>query len=236
MFSPVLSKEEAEQFRDETEGIYFDSRITGGHERRVESHLRKFAISLTYETGSRKKAGVSDALLDALEQVMLLLPCSHLESDTFKELHLGGWGNGTAKGSEYDRGNVHIFDFALLGAKRNFYGLLLHEIGHSFYHKIRNEGRLDDVLACSVPIHKNGAILGIDFLNGANFRVGYQLVAEGAVNEENINEFVAETYLAYVTQGPRLREFISSLPKEPQRAWRTFLMVLKEEFEGRVYV
>ena len=238
LIAPAMSEEEAAEFRRMTNGLYFEDGIEPGHATRLKKYLKNRGISLTsgYDMCHADRRECSDAVIDAVEQVLVLLPNSHLTSETFQELCLGGWGTGGAKGSQYDEGRVHLFTFATSGPKRNLYGLLLHEIGHSFCHKMLQDGKLEEILEYSRPIHKETAILGIDFLQGPNFRVGRQLVANEHLNEETIQEFVAETYLAYVSQGSRLRKYIADLPREPRRAWQSLLQLLKREFDGRVYV
>jgi hypothetical protein len=182
-------------------------------------------------------------------QTIALLPSSHLGHSHFKELKLGGWGGGAAKCSAYEDPTVMIFDFATSGPVRNLYALLLHEIGHSF--------------AANLPKAYYGAIekarhkiiefesaYGVDYLYGSDSRKNYYLFST--------DEFIAETYMMYMTQGafsPEGLEYISDIWKEAspemlsrhhnflesidpraRRIWNAVWGLYRKCFEGIEYV
>ncbi|MBI4616387.1 MAG: hypothetical protein HY720_22440 [Planctomycetes bacterium] len=163
----------------------------------------------------------------AAEKVLSQLPPSHLERPELAGVQFGGWGPDAAKGSAYDKNWVLLYDFALEGARRTFLGLLLHELGHAQEHAFGEEERARLSSAYSV-LAEHSAFLGVEFLLDAKTRQILQLFA--------FNEFLAETYMIYVSQGGRLRGYVNSLDGPVGTAWRTVYEVFRDAFCGLEYV
>ncbi len=158
--------------------------------------------------------------------VLSCLPATHLSRPQFEVLQLGGWGPDGAKASAYEDGKVMIYDFALNGARRTFLGLLLHELGHAqeaaFPDSVR--GRLKEAYE---RIARAGAVMGVDFLVDAQARKLYQL--------RFFEEFAAETYMIYTSQGGELRAFMGRQTEKVARAWRRVYDEYKAAFGGVEY-
>jgi len=161
-------------------------------------------------------------------EVLRALPASHIERDALRVLQIGGWGPDAAKASAYAEGTVYMYDFAISGAERTFLGLFLHELGHvhstaldiSDYHLLATDHN---------DIADAFAFLGVEFLLDAESRKVYQQFL--------VDEFIAETYLVYTSQGSRLRSFISSegLPRV-RSAWDEVYSIFRRSFDGVEYV
>jgi hypothetical protein len=142
------------------------------------------------------------------------------------QLQLGGWGPDCAKASAYENGAVMMYDFALEGARRTYSGLLLHELGHA--HQTRLAPDAERALAEAFDaIRRAGAVLGIEYLLDAETRRIYQL--------RFFEEFLAELYLIYASQGARLRELVAAQDGDARRGWTTAYAVLAESFGGVEY-
>lgn len=188
-------------------------------------------------------------VLADLLQIVALLPKSHLGHAHFRELRLGGWGSGAAKCSEYRDPTVMIFDFATQGPARNMYALLLHEIGHSFGANL--PGKYQDALEkARTRLNDIGAAYGVDYLFGEHERKDYYLSSP--------SEFIAETYMMYVTQGAFTHEgkqylaeiwagaspdmlsrhgnFLESIEPQARRIWDAVWSLYRKCFEGIEYV
>lgn len=163
---------------------------------------------------------------EVTHEVLSLLPPLHLERPEFSGLQLGGWGPDCAKGSAYDDGCVKMYDFALSGAKRTYIGLLLHEVGHA-HEAALDSDRSGQLGKAFETIAQAGRVLGVEFLVTPESRRIYQLQFFG--------EFLAETYMIYVSQGDRLRRFIGDSEPSVRRAWQETYQIFHDSFEGREY-
>ncbi|MHC4390994.1 MAG: hypothetical protein ACYS22_06710 [Planctomycetota bacterium] len=154
------------------------------------------------------------------------LPETHLERPELEAIRLGGWGPDAAKASAYTERCVHMYDFAMRGARRTFCGLLLHELGHA-----QAEAFPTRVLAGLLPAHRTigaaGAFYGLEFLATPAQRQAYQRLS--------FTEFLAEAYMGYAAGGAALRTFIASLPLGVRDAWRRVYTAFKQAFDGREY-
>lgn len=155
------------------------------------------------------------------------LPKSHLKREEFLALQLGGWGPDSAKCSAYKDGKVMMYDFAIGGAKRTYIGLLLHEVGHVQEIAFSDEERKKLEQHYKI-IAKEKAVIGTEFLLNPESRILYQL--------RFFNEFLAETYLIYCSQGKKLRKFINSLKEPLQDAWREIYEIFKDAFDNIEYI
>lgn len=158
--------------------------------------------------------------------ILSRLPIQHLGAPTFVQLQLGGWGPDSAKASAYDGGAVMMYDFALEGARRTYAGLLLHELGHA-HQSLIPPFRVADVQRAFETIRRDGAVLGVEYLLDAETRRAYQL--------RFFEEFLAEAYLIYTTQGSRLRRHIADLDVPSREAWTAIYEVFLESFGGIEY-
>ncbi|MBI4574657.1 MAG: hypothetical protein HY722_00135 [Planctomycetes bacterium] len=165
-------------------------------------------------------------IYDLTARVLGELPASHLSRDSFRSLQLGGWGPDGAKGSAYEDRTVMMYDFALSGARRTYLGLLLHELGHAHEHALE-PWRREPLGRAFEPIAREGAVIGVEFLLDATARQVYQ--------RSFLNEFLAETYMIYTSQGQRLREFIAGQPPRPRSAWEVVYHHFRETFDGTEY-
>jgi hypothetical protein len=157
--------------------------------------------------------------------ILKLIPDHHFGGYQFQQLCIGGWSGSAAKTSEYveENGRVHMYDFATKGPRRNYAALLLHEIGHSFEHLLsyKDFRRLKESYLSRIPL------LGIDYLLGESERIS---------NQGSFPEFIAETYLSYITQGGRLHSFINSLQPSDKGKWREIYSIFKKNFGGLEYI
>lgn len=159
-------------------------------------------------------------------QILRLLPDRHLARDEFESLQLGGWGPDCAKGSAYEDQGVKMYDFALEGARRTYVGLLLHELGHAqevafgAEDKAVLRGHYRTIVAAK-------AVLGVEYLLDAETRRIYQL--------RFFEEFLAELYMIYASQGERLRRFISAQPPPVRAAWDVVYDLFRKAFDGMEY-
>ncbi len=161
-----------------------------------------------------------------LHRILGALPDSHVRPPRVRAIQLGGWGPDSAKASAYESGVVMLYDFALQGARRTFVGLLLHELGHAA------EGGLDEEVRAELRraharLTAAGAFLGVEFLLDAESRRAYQASV--------FEEYFAETYMIYVSQGERLRRFIAGLPPGVRECWETAYARFVEVFGGIEY-
>jgi hypothetical protein len=159
-------------------------------------------------------------------EILRSLPEDHLARPEFAALQLGGWGPASAKASAYEDGRVFIYDFALGGARRTMVGLFLHEMGHAHEAAFSAE-RIAEIAGLHAPIAEDGALLGLEFLLDAESRKVYQQFL--------VNEFIAETYVAYTAAGPLLRGMVEGAAGRSGAAWRRFYDIYRESFGGVEY-
>jgi hypothetical protein len=171
----------------------------------------------------RRELGAIYALmLGALRE----LPAAHLERGELARIQLGGWGPDGAKASAYVTGTVHLYDFALRGARRTFAGLFLHELGHAHERALAPAAR-GALVRSYGAIVEAGALFGVEFLQDAASRRGYQRFA--------FTEFLAEFYLAYTACGEALRGHAAAAPQGARTAWRRAYEAFRESFGGIEY-
>ena len=118
-------------------------------------------------------------------------------------------------------------DFALEGARRTFLGLLLHELGHAQESawEPSQRARLELVHRRLV---EDQTFVGVEFLLDGETRKILQTFSFG--------EFLAETYMIYVSQGTRLRSHVESLPPGTREGWEEVYEAFRTAFSGREYV
>ncbi len=210
------------------------------------------------ERGVRLKGGgweserpklMNHEILFQMFNTLELLPKSHFGHRHFKELQLGGWGGGAAKCSAYEDPEVMVFDFATTGPARNLYALLLHEIGHSFAANLPKK-YVEAIDNARKKLIELDAAYGVDYLYGEDSRKNYYLFST--------DEFIAETYMMYITQGAftqdgreyladiwseaspdmlsRHHNFLGSIDPQARRIWNAVWSLYRKCFEGTEYV
>jgi hypothetical protein len=162
------------------------------------------------------------------KKILSLLPEHHLGHRHFKELRIGGWGNGAAKCSEYQDPVVHMFKFAVNGARRNYAGLLLHETGHSHLEFLNEAGLARGIFEGYIELPHETSF--------RPFAVDYLLGPESRLDEaQGLTEFAAELYLLYVVRGTELRDAIPALPENQRKPWQKLYETFRRSFEGIEY-
>jgi hypothetical protein len=154
------------------------------------------------------------------------LPREHLRRDVLRRIQLGGWGPDAAKASAYEAGTVHIYDFAVRGARRTFVGLVLHELGHAHEHSLAADHK-EALRRAHATLARTACFYGIEYLLDSASRIAYQRLA--------LEEFIAETYLAYTACGGALRAWIEGRAPEERAAWRSAYAVYADTFLGAEY-
>lgn len=156
------------------------------------------------------------------------LPESHLARHEFARLQIGGWGPDSAKASAYDNGTVILYEFAIRGARRTFAGLFLHELGHA-HETAMTEAQCETLIEAHAVIGAAYELVGLEFLLDGESRKIYQQFL--------VNEFVAENYVVYTSQGGFLRRFVEEQPDaEVKDAWKQVYEIFRETFDGAEYV
>ena len=159
-------------------------------------------------------------LFQEMIRILSILPESHFGHSHFTRFRLGGWGGGAAKCSEYSDPEVRIFTFATSGPVRNLYAIMLHETGHSFAANLPPQYR-DALEKARKKLSETEKIFGVDYLKGAGERRSHLL--------SSLKEFVAETYMMYVTQGAFTKEGLSHLDDGDSSYFARYLMHLPPE-------
>ncbi|MFA6461230.1 MAG: hypothetical protein WCV90_03100 [Candidatus Woesearchaeota archaeon] len=193
-----------------------------------KSELKEFLSGLGVSLNSH--SDVSSPIFGLSYKLLSILPPEHLGHPYFRELELGGWGNGDAKQSGHLGDKVHLYQSATQGPVRNFVALLIHEVGHAY----------DNLIDQSSPLlHKallkeyrslvlsNSPFLGIDYLLGEPARIDNCKDAP--------QEFIAENYLIYVSQGERFQKFLENLSSPHKENWRRVYNLFKNGFDGVEY-
>ncbi|MBU1165669.1 hypothetical protein KKF81_01880 [Candidatus Micrarchaeota archaeon] len=167
-------------------------------------------------------------LYELILKIMSILPYHHLSTDKFRKLLLGGMPDHyTLEPCYYDvrTKTVNMHETTILGAKRNFIGLFLHEIGHIFEDILPPN---DKTTLASIAQMLNPKF-AIDYLEGVEKRRFVQ-------DNGNAGQFIAETYLHYVTQGEVFTKFIEDSEAEQREMWKEVNGIYQRNFDGIVYV
>lgn len=173
----------------------------------------------------------SNSIYRTTLDVLSLLPATHLQSDRFKSLSLGRSCSPGVAGAENDNGEIIMAPYTLR-CVRNYIAFLIHEIGHTFHDYIDenlSEGEKDMLISAHEVIRSDNTAFGIDY--------GYD-IRHRRERQENLKEFMAETYLAYVTQGQKLRKWIDFTGEQgmiSHSAWEIVYDVFKKGFDGLEY-
>lgn len=171
-----------------------------------------------------------------LKELLDLLPASFYGEGRIKRIFLKSPRQEDAHFSAFDaaNGSLYLYSGAFNGSRRNMAALFLHEAGHSNAVRYRMSGEGDpqipwevrrEVAAHHKTLSEMGAHFGLDWAGGKAERLRLQ--------GENLEEFLSELQLAYVTAGPQLRAHIRSFPEgsAQRQAWD----YLYTELSGRVF-
>lgn len=162
-----------------------------------------------------------------IEAILAALPPAHLGRSELARLEIGGWGADGAKASAYRDGTIHLYDFALKGARRTCAGLLLHELGH-VQEQAFEARQLLGLERAHQTLARDDAFVGLEFLTTPAQRRAYQRMAPC--------EFLAETYLAYAACGQSLRSRASPEGDgSVRRAWEGIYETYRQAFFGWEY-
>ncbi|MBN1169598.1 hypothetical protein JXA56_01105 [Candidatus Micrarchaeota archaeon] len=163
-------------------------------------------------------SSVYNSTLDILQA----LPLHHLSQKYFRKLILGGFSSTSARYSEYRNGTVHMYQSAMMGPRRNYHAILLHEIGHSFERLLS----ASDMHILEDLFRKAKSRFAIDYLYGEESRKREQY---------EFGQFVAENYLHYVADSEGFMEFAASQKKQ-RPLWEQLATVYFRNFCNNVYV
>jgi len=195
-------------------------------ERGVDLSLRLNENITTKDFPDLIKRVVPKEVFLMTKDIYELIPNHHFGHEHFKELRLSGWGHGAAKCSEYDNPTVHMFTFAVRGARTNYSTLLLHETGHAHLESLDDTSK-KGLAECLKDIRKMPgnfySLFAVDYLFGVNSR------AKNALG--NLEEFAAETYLLYVVRGVELKKTIDRLPGEFKKPWKKLYDIFHKSFQ-----
>lgn len=201
------------------------------------------------------------------QEILKLLPPSHLHSEKFKKLYFNHDGDGAAKGGNYENNILELYNVAVSGSKRLFLGLLLHELGHVFSHSLSEEeiaelrenhskitenktlsflrknvfslqipqnNLKEDNLEESVGIVKNELKR---ILTNKPFMEGTRFWGRGRnIYQYSFEEFIAETYLHYISQNNQLLTHINSLEPKTKKPFSQVYNFFYKKFEERIYI
>ncbi len=263
-----VSEEYAAEFEALSRLLYLQPRTeskekTAFAQEQLRTFLKERNIELSggFRARDFKLPNLHHTTYELILEVLSLLPDSHLTSEHFSKLSLGGWGSGAAKCSQYIDQEVHIYQFPLRGARRNLVAILLHEVGHSFFAGLSREQiivlhNFRKMMATKARsdifgVQKPELVLAADYLYGAESRITYSL--------GTTNEFVPESYMHYVTQGAFTAEglaerrdiaksendtsepshfdsFVRSVPPKLANAYNALWRFLRQQFEEVEYV
>ncbi|MFC1708382.1 hypothetical protein ACFL59_16440 [Planctomycetota bacterium] len=199
---------------------------------RLLDFLRAHGVSL--RGGFADRLPVVPAPFDAryalvyplLDAILRELPSAHVSRSQLTAVQIGGWGSDGAKASSFDRGIVHLYDFAIKGARRTLAGLFLHELGHAQEDAFTEEELARLERAHHTIVAERG-LYGMEFLLSRDARIAYQTMS--------LNEFLAETYLAYTACGAKLRSFINRQTLCARDAWFSVYTTFRKAFSGIEY-
>jgi len=242
IFDVKLNKKELSKHEAKLKIMSEKNAAVDGHKVKLEAFLSQYTVSLEIKNESVPPEAYRLAL-----ETYKLLPEHHFGHSHFKELKLGGWGNGAAKFSAYENPVVHIFDCAIKGVRRNYLGLLLHETGHSFCEYLREQvpnmytkaktnfeiiTKTKETGKSVFEVISNREQQGnsfpvVDYLHGKDSRRDRLL--------SSLSEFIAELYLIYVSNGEELRQFVTNTTGEEGLAWKKTYLMFKTSFRGKEY-
>ena len=163
------------------------------------------------------------SLYHSARHILEILPLHHLSQKSFRKLILGGFYGSPSTYSEYYNGTVHMYQCAVMGPRRNFHALLLHEIGHAFEKLLSHEDR--------------NSLFELAQKTESKFATNYLLGKESRILEqEDFAQFVAENYLHYVAHQNALMDFVESQKGRQNDIWHRIVGIYFRNFCNTLYV
>lgn len=201
----------------------------------IQSILSKNQIQIHAHFGAKKQDTYNPQLFvkDYASQVTYLsellrnLPSGFLESSGLKRIHLNSGRKGPGKGAAYDpkSGTLYLFSGTFFGARRYLMETFLHELGHAVSARLNQQrSRIDDSLR--VILERSQA-----------YPKWMPRKDPNGIDNNSIDEFLADAVTAYAMDGHRLREHIQELiPNSIEHtAWSTVYTTVRHAFEGREF-
>ncbi|MFO1464033.1 MAG: FHA domain-containing protein [bacterium] len=216
----------------------------------VASHeLREYGKARGLEIKSRSRYqdsedwSISGHQAAYLQGILAKLPSSLLNAKSadgtpyLKGIVLGADRVKAAEMSAFDAGYVHLYRGVLVGPRRNFLGLVLHEIGHSVSERYQLSGPPDAQVSPAMRAAVNAAVkkivaadatYALDWAGGKEFRKDYTA---------QFDEFMAEFTMQYVVDGEGLRKHIAGIsdPAVKQAYQGLYQEIKKTVFIGYEY-
>lgn len=191
----------------------------------MEEKLRTVLRSRGIELGSVPQYAGDDMLLTY--HVITLLPDAYFAHGTLKRIDLNG-DPGLSElimreqvGNFDPENKIASMDPVGLaqGYKFTFAGVLMHELGHPVEMALLAGEHKAQLKTAYMFIKGNDAFLNTEL--GATNRIKLSADMRHDIQAESVNEFIAETFMMYLSQGDRLREHIKSFPidSEISNAW-----------------
>ncbi len=187
------------------------------------------------------------AALPYLNVLLRTFPESLWASQPLQEIHLGAPHHGAGHGSSFDASQktLMLFDGAFRGSRRNFLGLVLHEIGHGLAMPYLAEtggvippAVRQNMLQDYQTLVRQGALVAVDFREGVSARIQQQTPSSSRTQQDAYPEFLADLALLYVAGGEKLRNHIQALPPQSsqRQAWeRIYAQMKNQVFGGQEY-
>lgn len=187
----------------------------------LKAHLEARGVGLLYK--ELYKELINGSLSGWILKLVSLLPTDYYKLGTLTGIKLG-FEQSFSYSSDKDvynfpPGSVTISPQTLGSSRRTFTARFLHELGHALEPAL--QFRKIDLQAEFSIIRSGGSLLGTDFdEKGPEARIKYQ--------KNSYGEFLAEVFMIYVSQGPRLRNHIQSLNGDVCAAWQKVYATLKQ--------
>lgn len=161
------------------------------------------------------------------EQIINLLPDAYFSHGTLRRIDLDGDPNLSINVMREQVGNFDPENFIAstdptmlaMGYKFTFAGILLHELGHPIEQALLKSENAALIKTAFGVIKDYDAFMNTDL--GRAHRIDLDADVRHDIQIQSANEFLAETFMMYVSQGDRLREHIRAFPvdSEVSNAW-----------------
>lgn len=220
-----VDEQTAERFRRIREEMFFPDGGPKEAKERSGSRLGQFLAErgVSMEELVRRHPEI----YESTQEVLALLPRLHFGHPHFTRLLLARVFGGNTMGalwSEYSDPIVNMYGCAVLGPKRSYFALLLHEIGHSFVHLLEPR----DLREMESLFKSVAGLFTVDYLEGEKSRM--------ESIRKSPSEFIAENYMHYVTQSDRFAAFLETVTSEQRQALARVWSIFNKYFDGNIYV
>lgn len=200
----------------------------------LQKKAEEMGIPIVNENQSDENIVYYGESFRVMRELLELLPVSMVKTPRLKGIRVLTEAQGDAKLSAFLGGEIYLYYGLFFGSRRNFIGLVLHELGHGSGDRYRAGSDGDSSIPEAVRtkmreayrmIRQNESLIGLDFAGGTEYRKEYQGLY--------FNEFMADLHVTYVAAGPVLRHHIESLPRgsELREAWE----FVYGEFKNRIF-